>query len=198
MFTGAAHKTWSFPALAAEGSASLVIRTVSFSAGHPVRVTVQIKEFTPTDKPVTPEFRFEGVVTVAPPDKTDHAPAPVAGFDAPRVAVAAHTDWLLPAFADTADVVMVTSSGVDPQPFVRVQRRMFAPADNPETVVEKLDALANVAVPETTVQIPEFPAPGSFPASVAVVPQIVWLGPALETNPTDVMLTVYSSISPYA
>jgi hypothetical protein len=110
----------------------------------------------------------------------------------------AQTLWLLPALAETAEDVMVTSSGDDPQPLVSVHLRTFAPADKPETVVEKPDALANVAVPETTVHRPEFPAPGSFPASVAVVPQIVWLGPALETNPTDVMLTVYSSISPYA
>ena len=113
------------------------------------------------------------MVTAPLPDKTDHTPVPAVGFDAPRVAVGAHTDWLLPALADTADEVMVTSSGEDPQPFVNVQRRTFAPADKPETVVEKLDALANVAVPETTVHRPEFPAPGSFPESVAVVAQIV-------------------------
>ncbi len=171
-FTVDKHTLWPDPAFETGGCLRM-ISTVSFAGGQPGRVTVQINAFTPTDNPVTPEFRFAGVVTIPPPDKTDQAPVPAPGKAAPRVAVAAQMLWLLPASAETADEVMVTSSGEDPQPLVSVQRRTFAPADNPEIEVEKLDALANVALPDTTVQTPVFPVPGSFPARVAVVPQTV-------------------------
>jgi hypothetical protein len=53
----------------------------------------------------------------------------------------------------------------------------FAPA--PKAVIPEVgeEGVVIVPAPLTNVQVP-IPAPATFPASVAVVPQIVWSGPA--------------------
>ena len=50
-------------------------------------VIVHTKVFTPMLKPVTPDVGLVGVVTVAVPAVTVHAPVPIAGVFAAKVAV---------------------------------------------------------------------------------------------------------------
>ena len=52
-------------------------------------VIVQVKVFTPVVNPVTPEFGSVGLVTVAVPAVTVHAPLPTTGVFAAKVAVGA-------------------------------------------------------------------------------------------------------------
>ena len=55
--------------------------------GHVPLLIVQVKVFTPVVKPVTPDVGLVGVVTVAVPAVTVHAPVPTAGTLAAKVAV---------------------------------------------------------------------------------------------------------------
>lgn len=74
----------------------------SVDATHVPFEIVQRKVFTPVVSPVTPEVGEEGVVTVADPAITDHAPVPTTGVFPARVAVGVlHKLWFGPA----ADVV---------------------------------------------------------------------------------------------
>jgi len=58
----------------------------------------------PIVKPVTPEVADDGVVTVAVPDTTDHAPVPTVGvFPAKVVVVVLHKLWSDPATAVVGD-----------------------------------------------------------------------------------------------
>lgn len=68
---------------------------------------------------------------------------------------------------------------------------MFTPTDNPVTPDVGDDGVVTVALPAITVQIP-VPTRGVFAASVAVVEQIVWSGPAAEIVATGstVMVTL--------
>ena len=52
-------------------------------------VMVQVKVFTPVVNPVTPELGSVGLVTVAVPAVTVHAPLPTTGVFAAKVAVGA-------------------------------------------------------------------------------------------------------------
>src|SRR5437660_633839 len=79
------------PALAVVGFCSLVINTVSREDPHESVLIVQTNEFTPTDKPVTPDVGELGEVTVAPPATTAHEALPDAGEFADREADDAHT-----------------------------------------------------------------------------------------------------------
>ena len=54
-------------------------------------VIVQRNVFTPIVKPVTPDVGDVGVVTVAPPVMTVHAPIPIPGALPASVAVLAHS-----------------------------------------------------------------------------------------------------------
>ena len=60
-------------------------------------VIVHTNVFTPVVKPVTPEVGLVGVVTVAVPAVTVHAPVPTVGIFAASVAVAEHIVWSGPA-----------------------------------------------------------------------------------------------------
>ena len=73
------------------GEASLVIVTVSFDAGQLALLIVQTNVFEPTDSPVIPEVGELGVVTVALPAITVHAPVPTVGELAAKVPVVAQT-----------------------------------------------------------------------------------------------------------
>ena len=59
----------------------------SVLGGHVPLLIVQVKVFTPVVKPVTPDVGLVGVVTVAVPAVTIHAPVPTVGVFAARVAV---------------------------------------------------------------------------------------------------------------
>ncbi|HEY6190913.1 MAG TPA: hypothetical protein VI215_01155 [Bacteroidota bacterium] len=79
------------PALAVVGGASLVMTTVSLDAGQLALLTVQTKVLTPTERAVTPDVGSPGVVTLAPPTITVHAPVPTVGEFPARVAVVEQT-----------------------------------------------------------------------------------------------------------
>ena len=68
-----------------------MIVTVSIEGEHVAFVIVQTKLFAPTDNPVTPDVGEPGVVTIALPDITVHAPVPTAGVFPASVAVVEHT-----------------------------------------------------------------------------------------------------------
>ena len=69
-----------------------MIVTVSLDAGQEPLLIVQTNVFAPTDNPVTPEVGLLGVVTVALPAITVHAPVPTDGVLPASVAVVEHTD----------------------------------------------------------------------------------------------------------
>ena len=70
---------------------SRVIVTVSFVDRHVPLLIVQTNVFAPTDNPVTPDVGSTGVVTVAVPAITVHAPVPTDGVLPASVAVVEHT-----------------------------------------------------------------------------------------------------------
>ena len=80
-----------------------MIVTVSIEGGHVAFVIVQTKLFAPIVNPVTPDVGEPGVVTVALPAMTVHAPVPTAGVFPASVAVVEHTSWSGPAFAAVGD-----------------------------------------------------------------------------------------------
>ena len=72
----------------------------SVLGGQVPLVIVHTKVFTPVVKPVTPLVGDVGVVTVAVPTVTVHAPVPTVGVFAAIVAVGLQIVWSMPA-ADT-------------------------------------------------------------------------------------------------
>ena len=74
-------------------------------------------------------------------------------------------------------VITTSSCEFGQVPFKSVQRNVLGPTPKPVTVVLGLLTLVIVPEPLINVHVP-FPVEGVFPASVAVVPQITWLGPA--------------------
>jgi hypothetical protein len=64
---------------------------VSRDGGQEAFVIVQTNVFVPTDNPVTADVGEPGVVTVADPAITVHAPVPTVGGFAANVAVVPHT-----------------------------------------------------------------------------------------------------------
>ena len=68
-----------------------MIVTVSLDAGHVPFVIVHTNVFAPTVKPVTPDVGELGVVTVALPAMTVHAPVPTVGVLPASVAVVEQT-----------------------------------------------------------------------------------------------------------
>ena len=85
------HTVWSAPAFAVVGDSSLMIVTVSFDGGQMPLPIVHTNVFDPTIKPVTPEVGSVGVVTVADPVMTVHAPVPTVGELPASVAVVEQT-----------------------------------------------------------------------------------------------------------
>ena len=175
-----AQTVWSNPAAAAVGDWSLVIVTVSLDDVHVPLLIVQTNVFAPTDKLVTPDVGLLGVVTVALPAMTIHAPIPTVGVLPARVAVVEQTVWSNPAAAAVGDwsLVIVTVSLDDGHvPLLIVQTNVFAPTINPVTPDVGLLGVVTVALPAITVHAP-VPTVGVLPASVAVVAQTVWSNPA--------------------
>ena len=76
-----------------------VIVTSSKLAVQGALLIVQRNTFAPTARFVTPLVGDPGVVTVAPPLITVHAPVPTVAVLPARVAVVAHTPWSVPAAA---------------------------------------------------------------------------------------------------
>ncbi len=69
------------------GASSIVIVTSSKLSVQTPFDTVQRKVFTPADKPVTPELKSPGTVTVPPPATTVQTPVPTNGLLPAKVAV---------------------------------------------------------------------------------------------------------------
>jgi len=136
-------------------------------------VLVQRNVFAPTARFVTPLVGEAGVVTVAPPAITVHAPMPVVIVLPANVAVVAQTLWSGPARAvvGAAVRVIVTSSNDGVQdPLVLVQRNVFAPTARFVTPLVGEAGVVTVAPPAITVHAP-VPVEIVLPANVAVVAQ---------------------------
>ena len=82
---------WSDPAFDVVGVSSRVMFTVSRVVGQTPLVIIHSNKFEPTLNPVTPEVGELGVVTVAPPERTVHAPEPGDGVLPASVAVVEQT-----------------------------------------------------------------------------------------------------------
>jgi hypothetical protein len=170
-----AQTVWSGPASEVTGAGSLVIVTSSVELGHEPFVIVQRNVFAPTDKPVTPDVGDPGVVTDPDPAITVHAPVPTVGILPAKAAVVAHTLWSGPAFdvvGDASRVIVTSSAELGHEPFVIVQRNVFAPTDKPVTPDVGEPGVVTDPVPAITVQAP-VPTVGVLPAKVAVVAQTV-------------------------
>jgi len=141
-----------------------------------------MKLLTPTPRAVNPDVAEVGVVMVPAPEINVHKPVPTAGGLPARVAVVAHIVWSGPAAAGVgnAAIVILTSSVATQAPSVMVHRKIaVAPITRPVSPEVGLEGVVIVPMPEINVQAP-VPAPGVFPASVAVVMlQSCWSGPAL-------------------
>src|SRR6266852_2793376 len=175
-----AQTVWSDPAFAVVGGSSLVIVTVSFVVGQVPFVIVQTNEFAPRVNPVTPEVGELGVVTVAPPAITVHAPEPGDGVLPASVAVVEQTVWSGPAFAAMPSVsrlIVTVSLDGGHDAFVIVHTNVFAPLDSPVTPDVGFPGAVTDALPAITVHAP-VPTVGVFPARVVVGPHTVWSGPA--------------------
>src|SRR5258707_8980420 len=171
---------WSVPAFAVVGDSPLVMVTVSLVVGQVPFVIVQTNEFAPRVNPVTPDVGELGVVTVAPPAITVHAPEPGEGVLPASVAVVEQTVWSGPAFAAMPSVsrlIVTVSLDGGHDAFVIVQTNVFAPLDSPVTPDVGFPGAVTDALPVITVHAP-VPTVGVFPARVAVGPHTVWSGPA--------------------
>jgi predicted RNA methylase len=170
--------------------------TVSFVDGQTPLLIVQTKLFTPTLKFVTPDVGSSGVVTVAPPARTVHAPDPTEAVLPARVAVAEQTVWSGPAFATVGDSSRMTATVsfvAGHTPLVIVQTKLFNPTLRFVTPDAGSAGVVTAAVPARTVHTP-VPTEAVFPAKVAVVEQIVWSGPAFATVGDSSRVTVTVSI----
>jgi hypothetical protein len=156
-------------------SDSRVIVTVSREGGHDAFVIVQTNVFAPTVNPVTPDVGEPGVVTVALPAMTVHAPVPTVAVLPANVAVELHTPKSAPAFAVVGDssLEMLTVSFVVAQtPLLIIHSNEFDPMLNPVTPDAGLPGAVTVALPAMTVHVP-LPTVGVLPARVVVVEQTV-------------------------
>lgn len=82
---------WFGPARAVDTGFICIMMMVSVDGAQGGLEIVHTKTFGPTDNPVTPEVGEDGVVTVAVPPMTVHAPVPVRGVFPANVAVVLHT-----------------------------------------------------------------------------------------------------------
>ncbi len=147
--------------------------TSSLDAAQAPLLMVHLKVAAPVTNPVTPDVGLVGVVTVAVPATTVHAPVPVAGVLPAKVAVLTlHRFWSGPALLvlGKASISMVTSSVDTAQaPLLMVHLKVaLAPTTIPVTVEVGLDGVLTVAVPDVTVHVP-VPVAGALPARVLLV-----------------------------
>jgi hypothetical protein len=185
---------WFRPALETVGAPTPVMVTVDEEDVQGELLMVHWKTLAPIPNPVTPEVGEEGVVIVPVPETRVHKPVPVVGVFPASVAVVPQTVWLEPALeavgAATPVIVTVEEEAVQGE-LLMVHWKTLAPTPNPVTPDVAEEGVVIVPVPETSVHKP-VPVVGVFPASVAVVPQTVWLGPAFAVvgAATPVIVTV--------
>lgn len=146
--------------------------------------------------PVIPEFGELVEEMVAVPLTTDHTPVPIVGVFPAKVAVVTQARfWFAPAAATVgaALLVIITSSKEAVHGGLEiVHLKVLAPT--PRAVSPEVDDPGVVIVPEppTRVHVP-LPVPGVFPASVAVVAQIVWSDPAAAVVDVPLLVMITSS-----
>lgn len=167
------HKFWSGPAFAVVGDSSILIVILSEEGGQvPFEIDHCNVADDPITSPVTPDVGDAGVVTVAVPDATDHAPVPTAGvLPAKVVVVVLHNVWSGPALAAEGEAyTVITTLSVEEQvPFVILHRKVaVVPTTSPVTPDVGEEGVVMVAEPEITVHVP-VPTAGVFPANVVVV-----------------------------
>ena len=163
------------------GGAFLRITTVSLEDWQAPFEMVQTRVAFPIANPLTAEVGLPGVTIFAVPDATVQRPVPTLGALPSKVVTESHNAWSGPAMAVVGiPSRVITTSSVDAvhPPLVMVQRKVFEPIPNPETPEAGFVALVIVPEPPTNDHIP-VPTEGEFPASVAVVAQTFWSGPAL-------------------
>ena len=66
----------------------------------------------PDNNPVTPELAELGVVIVAVPENTDHAPVPTPGALPAKVVEVAHRVWSMLAFEDVGGKLTLITNGM--------------------------------------------------------------------------------------
>ena len=138
-------------------------------------VIVHTKVFTPVLKPVTPEVGDVGVVTVAVPAVTVHAPIPVVGVFAASVAVAEQIVWSGPAAEVVGNVstfIVIVSVLAAQVPLLIAHTNVFNPVVKPVTPLVGDVGTVTTPVPAVTVHAP-VPVVGVLAASVAVGLQMV-------------------------
>ena len=163
------------PAFAVVGDASRVITTVSLAEGQLKLLIVQTNVLPPTERPVTPDAGSPGVVTLALPAITVHAPVPTLGVLAANVAEVEQTVRSGPALAAVGEAsrVMTTVSLDEGQlALLIVQTNELMPTLRFETPDVGFAGAVTLPVPPSTVHAP-VPTVGVFPANVAVVEQTV-------------------------
>ena len=138
-------------------------------------VIVHTKVFTPVVKPVTPDVGELGVVTIAVPAVTVHAPIPVVGALAATVPVSVQIVWSGPAIEVVGNgstfIVMVSVLAAQ-VPLLIDHTKMFTPVVKPVTPDVGEAGIVTTPVPAVTVHAP-VPIVGVFAANVAVSAQIV-------------------------
>jgi len=178
-----AQTDWSGPALAVVGFWSEVMITESCESGHTPLEIVQISvSELPAGNPVTPEVADVGVVIEVDPNAV-HKPDPMAGTLPANVAVVPQTVWSGPALAMVgfwSDVMITESTEFGQTPLLIVHIKVSElPAGRPVTP-EVAEEGVVIDVEPVAVQVP-VPMTGALPASVAVVAQTAWSGPAVAT-----------------
>ena len=138
-------------------------------------VIVHTKVFTPVVKPVTPDVGELGVVTIAVPAVTVHAPIPVVGALAATVPVSVQIVWSGPAtevVGNGSTFIIVVSILTAQVPLLIDHTKVFTPVVSPVTPDVGEAGIVTTPVPAITVQAP-LPVVGVLAASVAVGLQIV-------------------------
>jgi hypothetical protein len=191
---------WSVPALAVVGGTLLFVSTTSSVDGiQGLFEIVHLKvALVPAGTPVTPEVGEDGVVIVAVPLTTLHAPVPtVAVLPASVNELVLHFTWSAPALAVVGDALLVRiTSSVDMQaPFVIVHLKVgLVPAGTPVTPEVGKEGVVIVAVPLTTLHTP-VPIEGGLPARVKLLLlQLTWSVPAFAVVGVALFVNTTSSV----
>ncbi|TAD93739.1 MAG: hypothetical protein EAY75_00810 [Bacteroidetes bacterium] len=170
-----AHTSWSAPALAGVGKASLVIVIVASLGTQPPLLITHLNTLAPTDRLATCVIGLFGALIEPEPVITTQVPVPTVGVLPVKVAVVKHTLKLLATVATVGEArrVTVMSALVEGQAVpVIVQRNTLAPKPRFVTAVVALFGLAKVAPPLITVQVP-VPKVGELAVKVVFVTHTV-------------------------
>ena len=136
---------------------------------------VHSKVFTPVVNPVNPLVGDVGVVTVAVPAVTVHAPVPIVGVLAASVAVAEQIVWSGPAVevvGNGSTFIVIVSVLAAQVPLLIDHTKVFTPVVRPVTPLVGDAGVVTSPVPVITVHAP-VPVVGVLAASVDVGLQMV-------------------------